>query len=231
MKSHSSRAPAIGLFGGVFDPLHSGHMAVARAATRKFRLDAIFFIPSGCPPHKAQSPITPFEHRFAMVVLACAGEPHFIPSLAEADTSGAFSYTIDTVRRFQSQLAGKSARLFFITGADAFLQIATWKDPLALLDSCDFIVAHRPGFPVNRLADAIPPELRAQPAPSARRSRVSRDAAAIPLRRTTVHVLETVSSEVSSTGIRQRRKHGRSISGLVPRLVEEYIEKQALYRA
>jgi nicotinate-nucleotide adenylyltransferase len=217
----------------VFDPLHSGHIAVARAALRKFRLDAIFFIPSGRPPHKAQGPITPFEHRYAMVVLACAGEPRFIPSLAEADTSGAgaFSYTIDTVRRFQSQLAGKASRLFFITGADAFLQIATWKEPLALLDSCDFIVAHRPGFSVNRLADAIPAELRSQAAPSARRGRASKAAAAIPLRRTTVHVLETVSSEVSSTGIRQRRKHGRSISGLVPRLVEEYIEKQALYRA
>jgi nicotinate-nucleotide adenylyltransferase len=198
-----SPAPGIALFGGVFDPIHAGHLAVARAACRRFRLDRVYFIPSGRPPHKAAAALTAFEHRYAMVALACTGDPRFFPSLAEASPSGSrrFFYTIDTVRKFRRQLAGTPTRLYFIAGADAFLQIGTWKDYRRLLESCEFIVAHRPGF---RL-----------------------DAGAAGAGR--AHLLRAVSSEVSSTEIRQRRKQGHSIRGLVPASVEEYIQKQALY--
>lgn len=233
MKSAASSARAIALFGGVFDPIHSGHLAVARAAVRRFRLDAVHFVPTSRPPHKALETITPFAHRYAMTALACAGHRCFFPSLAESDASGTdrFFYTIDTVRRFRRQLAGRLTRLYFITGADAFLQIRTWKDYQALLDSCNFIVAHRPGFPVDRLAEVIPAELLARKRSSAMplAKKRGRAGAVIALRRTEVHVLQTVSSEVSSTEIRLRRKQGRSIRGLVPSLVEEYMEKQALY--
>lgn len=233
MRHSRSRTPAIALYGGVFDPIHSGHLAVGRAARRHFGLDAIHYIPSGRPPHKAEEAITPFEHRYAMVALACAGEKRFYPSLAEADPSDSrrFFYTIDTVRHFRGQLAGTGTRLFFITGADAFLQIATWKGYPALLEACDFIVAHRPGFRVDRLAEVIPPGLLLRPGRAALRGGNGRrtGGAEIRLRRTTVYVLRAVSSDVSSTEIRQRRKQGLSIRGLVPRLVEEYIEKQALY--
>jgi nicotinate-nucleotide adenylyltransferase len=205
---------------------------VARAAVRRFHLEAVHFIPSGRPPHKPENGITSFEHRYAMTALACAGHPKFLPSLAESDPSGTgrFFYTIDTVRRFRRQLAGRTARLYFITGADAFLQIKTWKDYRALLESCDFIVAHRPGFRVDRLAEVIPADLLARPrsASPVEGKRKSR-AATIRLRHTTVHVLQTVSSDVSSTEIRLRRKQGRSIRALVPPLVEEYMEKQALF--
>jgi nicotinate-nucleotide adenylyltransferase len=233
VKPAASSARAIALFGGVFDPIHSGHIAVARAAVRRFRLDAVHFIPSGRPPHKPEGSITSFEHRYAMTALACAGHPRFVPSLAEADPSGTgrFFYTIDTVRRFRRQLAGRTARLYFITGADAFLQIGTWKNFRALLDSCDFIVAHRPGFRVDRLAEVIPADLLARRpssvSPAAGKGKGRRGA--IALRHTSVHVLQTVSSDVSSTEIRSRRKRGRSTRGLVPPLVEEYMEKQALY--
>jgi nicotinate-nucleotide adenylyltransferase len=233
VKSAASSARAIALFGGVFDPIHSGHLAVARAAVRRFRLDAVHFIPTSRPPHKTLGTITPFAHRYAMTALACAGYRRFFPSLAEADASGTgrFFYTIDTVRRFRRQLAGRPTRLYFITGADAFLQIRTWKDYQALLDSCNFIVAHRPGFPVDRLAEVIPAELLARQRSSAMplAQKAGRAGAVIALRRTKVHVLQTVSSDVSSTEIRLRRKQGRSIRGLVPPLVEEYMEKQALY--
>jgi nicotinate-nucleotide adenylyltransferase len=228
-----SRIPAIALYGGVFDPIHAGHLAVGRAARRQFGLDAIHYIPSGRPPHKSEEAITAFEHRYAMVALACAGEKRFFPSLAEADPSGSgrFFYTIDTVRRFHRQLAGTGTRLYFITGADAFLQIGTWKGYPALLEACDFIVAHRPGFRVDRLAEVIPADLLARTGRAALRGGNGRrtGSAEIRLRHTTVHVLRAVSSDVSSTEIRRRRKQGLSIRGLVPRLVEEYIDKQALY--
>jgi nicotinate-nucleotide adenylyltransferase len=74
----------IALFGGTFDPIHSGHLWAAKAAARKFRLDRILFVPSGNPPHKHRDRLTPFHHRFAMVALACAGDPRFVPSLLEA---------------------------------------------------------------------------------------------------------------------------------------------------
>jgi nicotinate-nucleotide adenylyltransferase len=226
------RPRAIALLGGAFDPIHVGHLAVARAALRRFRLDAVHFLPSGRPPHKPEEELSAFEHRYAMVALACAGEPRFVPSLAEADISGSgrFFYTIDTVRRYRRQLAGTETRLYFITGADAFLQIRTWKEYRALLDACDFIVAHRPGFGIDAVADVIPPELLARPAAEAKqRTGSAAREGSIALRRTTVHMLRTVSSKVSSTEIRRRRKKGQSIRGLVPARVADYIEKQALY--
>jgi cytidyltransferase-like protein len=111
VKPSKSRTPAIALYGGVFDPIHAGHLAVGRAARRQFGLDAIHYIPSGRPPHKAEEAITAFEHRYAMVALACAGEKRFFPSLAEADPSdsGRFFYTIVTVGRFRRTLAGASS--------------------------------------------------------------------------------------------------------------------------
>jgi len=215
----------VALFGGSFDPIHVGHLAVARAARRRFNLDEIYFIPSGRPPHKHRRDLTSFPHRFAMVALACAEHPNLMPSLAEAgpDLSGrqAF-YSIDTVRHFQQLFRRHGDHLYFILGADSFLEIPTWKDYEALLGSCDFIVASRPGFRTDTLRLVIPPELLGRtPAPDPR---------AIALRRTCVYLLDTVSSEASATEIRRRVHRGQSIRGLVPARVEEYICKQALYR-
>jgi nicotinate-nucleotide adenylyltransferase len=222
----SSHCPrAIALFGGSFDPIHTGHVAVAQAAARRFRLDAVHFIASGRPPHKTKAHLTPFIHRFTMVALACADHPEFLPSLAEAGLEGGSErlfYSIDTVRQFRRHASQPNEQLYFIVGADAFLEIPTWKSYEALLDSCDFIVAHRPGFRLDVLRLVIPPELLAR--------RPSQQPQTIALRRTAVHLLPTVSSEVSSTEIRRRIRHGQSIHGLVPPRVEEYIVKQALYR-
>jgi nicotinate-nucleotide adenylyltransferase len=218
----ASRARAIALFGGSFDPIHSGHLAVAHAALRRFRLAAVHFIPSGRPPHKRPSHLTAFPHRFAMVALACSDEPRFLASLAEApaDAPSPVFYSIDTVRRYRRALR-PTDRLYFIVGADSFLQLATWRRYEALLDSCDFIVASRPGSSLHELRRVIPPRLL-------RPGRGAPDV--LRLRRTSVHLLSTVHSRVSSTEIRRRCRAGRAVRGLVPRLVEEYIRKQALYR-
>ena len=231
MTSHAAHRPSggghrrsVALFGGTFDPVHAGHIAVAQAAQRRFHLDAVYFVPSSRPPHKSQRELKPFVHRYAMVALACADHSSFVPSLAEAPTPGFSShifYTIDTVRKFHRE--HPEDHLYFMLGADQFLEIPTWKNYESLLDSCDFIIASRPGFRLDALRLVIPPEklARTQPAP---------DGNKIALRKSEVHLLTTVASHVSSTEIRQRLERRQAIHGLVPARVEEYILGQALYR-
>jgi nicotinate-nucleotide adenylyltransferase len=219
----------IALFGGTFDPIHIGHLAVARAAERRFHLDEVHFIPTGRPPHKHRSGMASYADRYAMVALACADHPRFIPSLAEsgADQSGReIFYSVDTVKHFKQKFHGPGVHLYFLVGADSFLDIPTWKDYETLLGLCDFIVASRPGFEVDALRLVIPPDLFARPGSA----HAPLDPRAIALRRTTIYVLDSVSSHVSATEVRQRMDRNESIHGLVPPRVEEYINKQALYR-
>lgn len=224
------RKQRVALFGGTFDPVHSGHIAVARAALRRFHLDRIYFIPCGRPPHKRARELAPFPHRYAMVALACAGEKRFTASLAEAGTDSAgreIFYSVDTVRRFRKETLARGQYLYFLMGADSFLQIRSWRTPEILLGLCDFIVASRPGFPSDALRRAVPPSVL----PSAQRESARREAAGVlVLRRTTVFLLDTVASHVSATDVRKRIKQGRTIRGLVPARVAEYITEQCLYQ-
>lgn len=223
-----ARPRSMAIFGGSFDPVHIGHLAVAGAARRRFHLDQIHFVPAGQPPHKSRHALLPFPHRYAMVALACAEHLHYVASLAEAGedhSGGQVFYSVDTVRRFRQRLRHPHDRLFFVLGADAFLQIPTWKSYETLLDSCDFIVVSRPGFRIEALRLVIPPELLGRPAPGS-----APDKRHIPLRRSSVYLLDTVNSHVSSTEVRRRLHRRQSIHGLVPARVEEYIFKQALYR-
>jgi nicotinate-nucleotide adenylyltransferase len=235
-KHHPRR---IGLFGGSFDPIHSGHLAVARAADRRFNFDEIHFIPASRPPHKLKQHLAPFPHRFAMVALACAEHPHFVPSLAEAgeDFSGTqLHYSVDTVRYFRHTYNAAGDRVFFVVGADAFLDIPMWKEYETLLGLCDFVIANRPGIRLEALRLVIPPDLHA--APDAARDKKEKDEDPVAhgspvvarLQRTTVYLLENVASEASATDIRRRANRGQSIHGLVSARVEEYILKQGLYR-
>lgn len=230
MTSHAAhKAPgaphrrSVALFGGTFDPVHAGHITVAQAAQRRFHLDAIYFIPSSRPPHKSQRALTRFIHRYAMVALSCADHPGFVPSLAEAPVAGApphVFYTIDTVRRFHRE--HPDDHLYFIVGADQFLEIPTWKNYESLLDACDFIIASRPGFRLDALRLVIPPEKLGRAA--------TPDPHKIVLRKSEIHLLATVASHVSSTEVRERLARKQNIHGLVPVRVEEYILGQALYR-
>ena len=218
----------IGVFGGTFDPIHLGHLAVAHAAQRRFHLERIFFVVAGGPPHKPESDLSPYPHRFAMTALACAGEPRFVPSLAEAgpDAHGhRICYSVDTVRHFRKQFNQPGDRLYFLLGADSFLQLASWKNYSELLGLCDFVVASRPGFPSGALRKVIPESLLAPPLAGNHLP-----SGIIPLRQTTVYLLDTVASPVSATRVRQRLDRGHSVRGLVPASVEDYINKQALYK-
>ncbi len=223
---HPVREHRIALFGGTFDPIHAGHWAVARAAQRRFRLNSIHFIPNSRPPHKGRRALASFADRYAMVALACAGRQDFVASLAESGggpTDRDVFYSVDSVRRFKNKFRATNAHFYFLLGADSFLRISTWKNYKALLGLCDFIVASRPGFDIGALRLAIPPQMLASGG-AKNNSRV------IALRRTSVYVLDTVSSAVSATRVRARLERKQSIHGLVPAYVEEYITKQALYR-
>jgi len=230
----------IALFGGTFDPIHTGHLQAARAAARKFRLGRILFIPTGKPPHKHGDHLTSFPQRYGMVAIACAGDPRFIPSLLEAPThEGKPSYSIDTVRKVCRSLR-KNDRLFFLIGIDAFLELPYWKEYRRLLDLVDFIVVSRPGFDANAIREVVPEAMTAsgvalhQPLASSEvKQGLSADAGqpdTIRLGHSTVHVLRGVHMPVASHAIRKAIAAGRRVTGLVPPLVEEYILKEGLYR-
>jgi len=223
------RERRIALFGGTFDPIHIGHLAVARAAERRFHLDEIHFIPSGRPPHKQRARIASYADRYAMTSLACADHPRFIPSLAEsgAGQSGRETfYSVDTVRHFKHKHHATRTHFYFLLGADSFLDIPTWKDYETLLGLCDFIVVSRPGFNLDALRLVIPPELFGRRGAA----HAPLDPRAITLKRTVVYILDTVASHVSATEVRMRLDRNESIHGLVPQRVEEYITKKAIYR-
>lgn len=217
----------LALFGGTFDPVHSGHMAVARAAAEKFDLGLVYFVPSSMPPHKRNRAFTDFRHRYAMVALATEKDPRFVPSMLEADSAQP-SYSIQTVRRFKKSLK-KSDKLFFLIGIDAFMDISTWRQPLELLAECDFIVASRPGYSLGDVGAALPEELRPSAAVLKALGR-QKASGTIALRSTMIHLLGGVNEHVSSTQIRAAaRKSVKQLSRYMPEAVAEYIKKEHLY--
>lgn len=213
----------IALFGGTFDPIHSGHLRAARAAARKLRLDRILFVPSGNPPHKVDDGLAPFAHRYAMVALATAADSRFVPSLLESPTpDGRLRYSIDTVRAVRRQLK-RTDKLYFLMGADAFLDLPHWKEFGRLLDSANFIVVSRHGFTVKQLTNILPAGM-ASNAKSKHQTEIVR------LKRTVILGLSGLKVDISSRQIRTAVRQGKRVTGLVPRLVEQYIQKEGLYR-
>jgi nicotinate-nucleotide adenylyltransferase len=229
----------IGFFGGSFDPIHHGHVALARAAKERYELGRIYFVPANVPPHKQKQHLASFFHRYAMVVLATMGEKSFVPSLLEAPEAGAPvggksrpaeavpNYSIDTVRRLKQGLK-KIDRLFFLIGMDAFADIAKWREPEALLRECEFIVASRPGFSLADVANALPEKLRPPKAVSQPFAKQPAKGDLV-LRGVTVHLLENVHQPVSATAIRDAVAAKKPLRRFVDAGVEEYIKKEGLY--
>jgi nicotinate-nucleotide adenylyltransferase len=216
-REHTRR---VGILGGTFDPIHVGHLEIGDAAIRALDLARIFVIASNVPPHRPQPRASSF-HRFAMVSLAVAGRPGWRASDLELRLP-APSYTSATLKRFRER-GYAPCELFFIIGADAFADIASWRDYPAILNEAHFVVVSRPGAPLDRMKHHQLPWLAKRMVEPPMDDLAQMDPSII--------LLDEKTSDVSSTAIRERCADGLSIGGMVPSAVQQHIEQHGLYTA
>ena len=196
---------SIGIMGGTFDPIHNGHIAIAEKVKENYRLDEVVFVPSGNPPHKKERKITSAEHRLAMVNLAIEGIEGFSVSTMEIDRKG-YSYALDTVNEFY-RIYGNDIDLYFITGADAIAEIATWFKADELMKKCRFIAATRPGYHIDEAYRNVAEKFENR----------------LFLFRETAH-------EESSSDIRARIEENKDVTSMLPDKVARYIKEHHLYQ-
>jgi nicotinate-nucleotide adenylyltransferase len=203
----SDKKRKIGIMGGTFDPIHTGHLATAEAVRVEYDLEKVLFIPAANPPHKQHFQVAKSLHRYIMTVMATHSNPHFYVSSIEIERPG-LSYAIDTVLELISQY-GVNTEFYFIVGSDTVSELPSWKDIGRLLEICHFIAANRPGS-AYALDDVI--KLFGEQGYNR------------------IHSLPTPELEISSTDIREKVRQGRSIKYIVPESVENYICKENLYK-
>jgi nicotinate-nucleotide adenylyltransferase len=199
----------LGVFGGTFDPVHTGHLVLAEQCREQGRLDQVLFVPAARPPHKQETPLTPFHQRVEMLELAIAGQPTFRIDELEKDRPGP-SYTVHTLEALRREHPG--SELFLLLGSDTLHDLKHWYQPERIAELAGFFVVLRPDWPsfsVQELADSL---------------RVPDHAA---LR---FHLVQTPLIDISSRDIRRRLAEGRSVRYLLPRGVEAYIFDKHLYR-
>ena len=211
----------IALYGGTFDPVHSGHLEVARRVAQLFEIEKVIFIPAQMAPHKIGRPVTEPIHRYAMLALATQNDPELSISTFELDAPDR-RYTVDTVEHFQRTLSDET-ELFFIMGADSWSEITTWREWERLLTMTNHIVVTRPGFDpttahVGALDDRVV-DLRS----AAEQSQEIQKS---------IFFTDVVMKDVSATGIRRLVSEGRTeeLTELLPEPVLEYIKKYGIYR-
>ena len=216
----------VGLLGGTFNPVHNGHLAIARQTRDALALERVVFIPTGDPPHKPHEALASAGARYEMVRLAIASDPSLSVSDVDVRRAGK-SYSIDTVRILQEQF-GPETQLYFLIGLDAFLEIPTWRDPETLLSLCSFVVLSRPGLSFQALA-ALPliprlPQASLVDLDAGRSVRLDVSVGAQSL-----ICLRLPPSHVSASDIRARLARGGSAANLLPPTVESYILQHHIY--
>jgi nicotinate-nucleotide adenylyltransferase len=194
----------LGVMGGTFDPIHHGHLVTAEMALWQFELDEVVFVPAGQPWMKEDQEVSDAEHRYLMTVIATSSNPRFTVSRIEIERQGP-TYTVETLQQLRRE-AEEPIDLFFITGADAMLEILHWKDPGEVLAGANFIAATRPGYDLARFQKEAPTS------------------------HPKVSVMDIPALAISSTDIRRRVRQGEPIRYLVPEGVQTYIQKARLYR-
>ena len=197
----------VGVFGGTFDPVHTGHLILAEQCREQGRLDEVWFVPAPRPPHKEAGVLTRFEQRVEMLALATAGNPAFKIDELEKDRSGP-SYTADTLAELRRR--HPAHEIFLLVGSDTLADLPTWYEPRRVLEAAGLLIMARPGHPVPG-AD----ELRRRLGPGAP-----------PVR---LEVVEAPLIDISSRDLRRRARAGRSLRYFVPRAVECYVRDKRLY--
>jgi nicotinate-nucleotide adenylyltransferase len=212
----------IALYGGTFDPVHAGHLEVARRVLKLFEIEKVLFIPAQMAPHKIGRPVTEPIHRYAMLALATQDDPQLSISTFELDAPDR-RYTVETVAHFQ-QVLGDATELFFIMGADSWSEITTWREWERLLSMTSHIVVTRPGYEpvttyVGRISERIV-DVRGGKSPSLIEGAKK------------IFFTDVVMKDVSATSIRRLASEGRveELAGLIPGPVLEYIKKYGIYR-
>ena len=204
----SSPRQRIGIFGGSFNPLHCGHVAMARAFADELALDSVLFVPAGNPYHKAHADVGR-EHRWQMVQCVTELDARFAASDVDLVREGE-TYTIDTVQIFKQIYP--NAQWWWLMGMDSFMALHTWKHWQALVRQVSIAVAARPGQSLRQLPAVL------------------QGYAADALKTGSLHFLNAPEMAVSSTEIRRKIQAGADISGDVPSAVQQYILQHGLYR-
>lgn len=195
----------IGVFGGTFDPIHIGHLILAVEARHQLQLDRVYLAPAGDPPHKQDNQISPVNHRLAMCRLAIADNSGIDISLIDAERPGPH-YTSDMLRLFRARVDAE-AQLFFLMGLDSLRDLATWHEPLWLVENCRLVALRRHDVEIDWPAlEALLPGLREQ-----------------------VIILDMPEVEIASSALRERVRSGQPIRYQVPNAVERYIREHGLY--
>jgi nicotinate-nucleotide adenylyltransferase len=220
----------IAIYGGTFDPVHRGHLEIAKRVTQLFAIDQFLFVPAMVAPHKFDREVSPALHRYAMLALATQREPRLFISRFELDGPGR-QYTVDTLFHFRSQL-GSTADLFFVMGTDSWAEITTWRDWKGLISLANLIVDTRPGFEFStekvdeagHSFAALVVDVRGLTDEGVQKM--------IEPGKQKIFVTDAVMLDVSATQVRQAVRENRSedLDKLVPPEVADYIRKYRLYR-
>ena len=213
----------IAIYGGTFDPVHSGHLEIARRVSQLFGIDEFLFVPARVAPHKLDREVSGALHRYAMLALATRVDPRISISTFELDGPGR-QYTVDTLFHFRSQFA-ESADLFFVMGADSWAEITSWREWRRLLTLANLIVVTRPGYDVS--VEQVGAEVAASVVDLRGATESTMQAGAQKL-----FVTDVVMLDVSATEVRRAAAADDSekLNKLVPPEVAEYIRKYRLYR-
>src|SRR6185436_14107557 len=196
----------LGIFGGTLDPIHLGHLDTALAARSALGLDRVILMPAHIPPHRPARPIASGYHRFAMAAIAAVGIDGLEVSDLELDRD-APSYTADTLVEVRAAASLAATQIFFITGADAFAEIATWRRYPEVLDLSNFAVVSRPGFGLDRLRASLP-ELTARMIDAA----AGRHGTDKPV----ILLIDAPTRDISSTEVRRRLLAGEPVARMLP---------------
>jgi nicotinate-nucleotide adenylyltransferase len=220
------RKKRIALYGGTFDPVHVGHIAVAHGLLKLFGLDELLFIPAALAPHKRESKVTGALHRYALLALATRHEPQMLISTVELDQPER-PYTFETLALMQERL-GHEAQLFFVMGADSWMEITTWREWERVLTLTNQIVVARPGYEWNALH--VTPEVRERIVDLRGAQELAREVEASSEAK--IYVTDAVNMDVSATMIRRAIREARDADWLrlVTPAVADYIRKYGLYK-